>query len=74
MILYSRTTCAPCRTIKYWLDKNQVSYKVRDIDDPSNLDELLKTGSAMVPTIVVNGVTITGVNIPALKNALQLTN
>lgn len=67
--VYSRTTCAPCQTLKYWLDKNNIEYTVIDVDE--NPEEYAKLGVAMVPATEVNGHIVMGLNYAAIKGHLE---
>ena len=44
--LYSRISCAPCQTIKYWFQRKGIQYEELDADEH---------GVATTPTIEING-------------------
>jgi glutaredoxin len=51
IVIYSRPSCAPCRTLKLYLDRKGLQYEVKDADD--NREELLKYSNAFVVPITV---------------------
>lgn len=74
MIVYSQKSCAPCATLKRYLDHKEVRYTVRDIDEqPEHLDMLLKhtNGQKLVPTVTHNGQTVVGLNWAAIAKLIQ---
>lgn len=64
--IYGRDTCAPCRTVKYWLTKKNYDYEVINVDE--NQREFAKLGFTAVPVIEVDGVHFT--NLPSLASHL----
>lgn len=72
--VYTRPTCAPCQTLKKWLQNKGVSFTELNVDDnPSLMDEIIeRTGVQMVPMIEVGDRTISGVNIRLLSELLML--
>lgn len=76
--VYSRPTCAPCRTLKMYLSQKGVDFINRNIDDdPQALKEAYSlAGYSIVPVTVVekedgSRSIITGLNLPLLASALQ---
>ena len=61
--VYSSVSCSPCRTLRYWLDKKGVAYKLYDIED---------SAYRIAPTTLVNGLMIEGLQFSRLKEALAL--
>lgn len=61
MTIYTRKTCAPCKTLKYWLGKKGISY------DEVDLDERPVEGVLVAPTVELNGERIEGLNFAALN-------
>jgi glutaredoxin len=62
--IFTRRGCSPCATLKYVLDKRGIEYDLQDIDehpDPS---------ITMVPTIIINGEIIRGLNLPQIVRLL----
>ena len=57
IILYSAAFCGDCRALKNWMDRNGISYVVRDIrEHPEYARELEeKTGKQGVPYLVIDG-------------------
>ena len=72
--IYTRTTCAPCQTLKYWLNQKKVAFSEKDVDaDPSLEQEIFKkSGYLMVPMIEVGDKVISGLNLPLISKALML--
>lgn len=70
--VYTRNTCGPCRTLKYWLKQKEISFNEKNIDDnPKFVDELLKlTAFQMVPVAVIDGEVVMGNNIPKINQLL----
>lgn len=58
IVVYTSATCAPCKTLLWWLDKKGISYKT------------IEGGARVYPTVVYKGVTLEGLNIPALSRLL----
>ena len=69
MIVYSRKSCGPCRTLAYFLDKNNAKYEVRDVDDPKYTKEWLKHAQT-VPVVVKGDRVIVGLNLSVIKSML----
>ena len=53
MIIYSLSTCAPCRTLKYFLDKKHISYEEKDLNDPEVYKESQQYTKEINPPIVL---------------------
>ena len=72
--IYTRDSCGPCKTVKYFLDKKGVEYTELNVDEnPSLMDEIIaKTGFQMVPTVEINGNYIQGLNLALLSKQLML--
>lgn len=74
MIIYSSKTCAPCSSLKKFLDHKGVAYRVLDIDaDPVHAATVMKlTGRLVVPVTVLEGYPpITGLNYPGITKMLR---
>lgn len=63
--IYSRPTCAPCATLKYWLNKKNVAYEEINIDSSG-------TGYMVAPTIVIGEHIISGLNLGRIAEILGL--
>lgn len=61
--VYSKTGCAPCETLRYWLVKKNIIYKEKDI---------LKSDFRIAPTIDIDGQIIEGLNLRALVSLLGI--
>ena len=72
--IYTRTTCAPCRTVKTWLQKKGVKYEELNVDEqPELMDDVIrKTGLMMVPVIVVGENHVQGMNFSRLSELLMV--
>jgi len=69
--IFTRSTCAPCKNIKYWLNKKGITFDEKDVDE--NQEEFLRSGGGlMVPFILVNDIPVQGANIPLLSKLLML--
>lgn len=70
--IFSRPTCAPCRTLRAYLDRKGLTYTVKDADD--NREELLQySNAAIVPiTVIDNDPTkvVEGLNLKRLAELL----
>lgn len=70
--VYTRTTCGPCKTVKYFLTQKGISFTEINVDDdPRLMDEVLtQSGFMQVPLTMINGKAISGANIGLLNSAL----
>lgn len=71
--IYTRTTCAPCRMVKTFLQRKGVKYEEKNLDDNPELaaEAFEKSGFTMVPIIVVGEKVISGMNLPLLNQSLS---
>ena len=71
--VYTRTTCAPCRMVKTFLQKKGVKYEEVNVDEnPERAAEAFeKSGFQMVPVTVIGDRVISGMNIPLLSEILN---
>lgn len=70
--IYSSDTCAPCSSLKKYLDRKKVEYRVFDADREPHTSQLWQlTGRKVVPTTIVNGRVIVGLNYSAIAEALR---
>lgn len=71
--IYTRETCAPCRTLKKFFSLKNVTYEEKNVDsDPSLMEEVVRlSGFAMVPCVKIGDKVISGANIPAIMVALR---
>jgi glutaredoxin len=52
--VFTRTTCGPCRTVKYWLQKNKVSYEEVDISNSNHISApTIEIGSGEEKLVIV---------------------
>jgi len=71
--IYTRSTCAPCKTVKYFLQKKGVAYAEKNIDDPEYAAEFARVSDyPMVPLVLVGETKIQGLNLGLLSQALML--
>lgn len=71
--VFTSPTCSPCKIVKYFLEKNKISYTERSVAEESNMTEAIKkSGGMTVPVIDVDGRIIVGPNLPLLREALML--
>lgn len=72
MTVYTKSTCAPCRTLKTWLDSKGVTYEEKNVEDPVNMQEMIdKTGMWSVPQTIVGDRVISGPHFSLLSELLQ---
>lgn len=72
MIVFSSDSCAPCISLKRYLDHKGADYRVLDIEDKQHAETLmLLTGKLIVPVTVIEGhAPIIGLNYGAIAKAL----
>lgn len=77
--VFTRTTCAPCQALKYYLSKKGLNYDEVNVDlTPSAMDTVMElSGYAMVPCTIVDSVDgsqniIAGFNLGSLSSALAI--
>ncbi len=70
--VYTRTTCAPCRTLKHYLKTKGHEFIEKNVDeDPKHMDDVIKqTGFQMVPMTVINGEAVMGLNLAKINSLL----
>lgn len=73
VVIYTRTTCAPCKMMKAYMTNKGIKYEEKDVDaDPSLVEKVVAlSGRMMVPVTVVGETVISGFNIGALVSALE---
>lgn len=74
MIVYTSKTCAPCASLKKYLDHKGVEYRLLDIDeDPVHATTVIRlTGQLTVPVTVIEGhPPIIGLNYSAISKAIS---
>ena len=74
--IYSATWCAFCRSAKEYLDKLNIKYDVKDVDNDSGaaqecMDKSHQTG---IPVIDIDGTIIVGFDRPKIDLALKASN
>jgi len=72
--IYTRTTCAPCRAVKTWLQKKGVKYEELNIDENPELEGevMQRTGLLMVPVIQIGENIVQGMNFARLSELLMV--
>jgi len=71
--IYTRPTCAPCKTVKYYLKKRGVAFTEKNIDEPEHEAEFGRVADfPMVPLVVIDGQKIQGLNLGLLAKALMI--
>lgn len=72
ILVYTTESCAPCASLKRYLDHKGVEYKTLNADTQIHGNALIKlTGQRTVPTTVINNKVITGLNYRAISEALN---
>jgi glutaredoxin len=70
--IYTRTTCSPCKTVKWYLQRKGVDYIEKNIDEETNMKEMANlTPVMMVPLVVIGDSLIQGMNLQALQKSLD---
>lgn len=76
--IYSRPTCAPCNTLKSFLNKKGIQFTNRDIDsdEEAAAEAYAYAGMSIVPVAVItkeddSREVITGFNLQKLMPAIQ---
>jgi arsenate reductase-like glutaredoxin family protein len=70
--IYSSPTCGPCITLKAYFDRQGIEYEVLNRDEEPYTTQLLELcGDLYIPTTVIGDRVIRGLNIPAIKEALD---
>jgi len=61
-VVWSKHNCSACDTVKDILTKNNYHVDVRNIDDPKNMMDLMKSvpGARSVPQVMIGGKYIGG--------------
>lgn len=69
-VIYSRDSCAPCKTLKLFLDRKGHKYEVKDVDE--HREEVLRYSNVpIVPITVIDGKVIEGMNLSAIAEAIS---
>lgn len=69
--IFTRSTCAPCKTVKLFLTRRGVAFDEKDIDDPVNYQEFAEFADfPMVPLVVVGEHKVQGLNLGQLAALL----
>ena len=72
IVVYSSTTCAPCKSLYRFLDHKNVAYQKRDIIEPEHAKEVLSiTGQLIVPVTVINETPVVGLNYGKIAELLN---
>lgn len=71
--VYTKSSCAPCQTLKMWLSKKGIAYQEKNVEDPANLEEMLKrTGNLSVPQTLVDEQVVSGPNFGLLSKLIMV--
>lgn len=69
--VYTKPSCAPCKTLKLWLTRKGIDYQEKNVEDPGVLDEMVqKTGNLSVPQTVVDDKIVSGPNFGLLSSII----
>lgn len=77
VVIYSRSTCAPCRALKHFLSKKGIQFTNKDItqDEEAQAEAFAYSGAMVVPVTVItkqddSREVITGFNVSQLSTAI----
>jgi glutaredoxin 3 len=72
--IYTRASCAPCKTVKMWLQRKGVAFTEKNVDDNPEFakEAAQKSGFTMVPVITVGDQVIAGANLGLISKLLML--
>lgn len=69
--VFTRSTCAPCRTVKHYLTMKGVKFQEKNIDEPDNAAEFARVADfPMVPLVLVGEHKVQGLNLGAIARLL----
>ena len=73
VVVYTRTTCAPCKAVKMFLSRKGVQYRELNVDDdPGLMNEIIaRSGFAQVPMTVIGDKVVSGQNFGAIAALLS---
>lgn len=70
--VYATESCAPCTSLKKYLDRKGVEYRIFNADREPHASQLFQlVGRRIVPTTIVNGKVVIGLNYSAINKALN---
>lgn len=71
--VYTKSTCAPCKTLKMWLNNKNVSFEERNVEDPAIFTEMVeKTGLMSVPQTIISGRVVSGPHFSLLNQLISV--
>ena len=71
--VFTRTTCAPCKTVKYFIQKKGFTFIEKNIDDPEHAAEFSRfTDIPMVPLVLIGDQKVQGLNLSRLSELLMV--
>lgn len=72
--VYTRTTCAPCKMLKTYLQKKGIQYEEINVDEnQEGFSEIVaQTGLQMVPVTVIGDKIIQGLNLGLISKELMV--
>ena len=78
VVVYTTPTCPDCRTLKAWLEREEIAFEERDLTDPKFMAEAkARTGVRVAPITLVGEKVFYGTfpsQKPGLTVALGLSN
>ncbi|MBM7839367.1 glutaredoxin [Alkalihalobacillus xiaoxiensis] len=72
--VYTKYGCSPCKFLKMWLNKNEISFNEKPVELKKNMDEFIKRQGTGYPFIIIkhaNGENVFLGNTPKLKKHLR---
>lgn len=72
VVVYTSKTCAPCGSLKKYLEHKGIDYTLRDIENPRWARTVQNlTGSLIVPVTVIDDHIIQGLNYRGIAEAIN---
>jgi glutaredoxin len=71
--IFTRSTCAPCKTVKLFLTRKGITFLEKNIDEPANAEEFARVADfPMVPLVLVDDHKVQGLNLSLLSSLLMV--
>lgn len=67
VVLYSMNNCPHCDTVKKYLEKNNIPFRLCNVKTPAGSKELFKTGYKAVPVLKISDQYLNGFSVAKFK-------